>query len=219
MAFKFPFSTLHELNLDWILEKVKYLTENNEEFNTKADYAVETADDAKAIAEQAAQATIADGAITTAKLADDAVTAAKIDDGAVGTAALGSGAVTTPKIADGAVTAVKVKNGTFTFTENDVDEVVQTFWGATGKYWGAITQLFVSVRGECPSSSTWHTIGQIPATYAPANALEFPTVSVTQNIAVSFRLAADGTVSMRNQSGTNFQSSIGLVMMYLNQES
>lgn len=77
--FKFPFSKLHELNLDWILGIVKNLVENNEEFNRKADYAVETADEAKTIAEQAAQATIPDGAVTTIKLADGAVTEQKLD--------------------------------------------------------------------------------------------------------------------------------------------
>lgn len=116
--FKFPYTNLHELNLDWILEKVKALVENNEEFNDKADYAVETADEAKTIAEQAAEAQIGDGAVTTAKLADDAVTAAKladnsvyssnIVDGEVGTSDLAEGAVTTSRILDGAVTAAKI---------------------------------------------------------------------------------------------------------------
>ena len=81
--FFFPFSTLHELNLDWILAKMKYLLGTTEENNRKADYAVETADEAKTIAEQAAQAQIADGAVTTVKLANNAVTTAKLANGAV----------------------------------------------------------------------------------------------------------------------------------------
>lgn len=81
--FKFPFSTLHELNLDWILDKMKTLIHDNEEFNQKADYAVQTADEAKTIAEQAAQAQIADGAVTTIKLANNAVTTPKIANNAV----------------------------------------------------------------------------------------------------------------------------------------
>lgn len=119
--FKFPYTNLHELNLDWILEKVKALVANNDEFNDKADYAVETADEAKTIAEQAAQAQIGDGAVTTQKLADDAVTSAKladnsvysvnIVDGEVGTSDLAEGAVTTSRIHDGAVTGAKILDG------------------------------------------------------------------------------------------------------------
>lgn len=81
--FKFPYTNLHELNLDWILNKVKTLWEQAEENNEKADYAVETADEAKEIAEQSAQAQIADGAVTTVKIADGAVTTAKIANGEV----------------------------------------------------------------------------------------------------------------------------------------
>ena len=109
--FEFPFSSLHEINLDWILAQVKTLVENTNEFNTKADYAVETADDAKAIAEQAAQAQIADGAVTTQKLADGAVTEPKLANGAVTTNKIGSAAVTNAKIADGAVSNAKIADG------------------------------------------------------------------------------------------------------------
>lgn len=122
--FKFPYTNLHELNLDWILEKVKTLVANNDEFNEKADYAVETADEAKTIAEQAAQAQIGDGAVTTSKLADGAVTSAKlannavysanIMDGEVGTSDLAEGAVTTSRILDGAVTGAKIFDGAVT---------------------------------------------------------------------------------------------------------
>lgn len=81
--FVFPWTNLHELNLDWILSKVKTLWEQAEDNNEKADYAVETADEAKTIAEQAAQAQIADGAVTTSKIADNAVTNPKITNNAV----------------------------------------------------------------------------------------------------------------------------------------
>lgn len=114
MAFRFPFSSLHELNLDWILEKVKYLTENNEEFNDKADYAVATADDAKTIAEQAAQAQIADGTVTTLKIADGAVTEPKLASSAVTTGKIAAAAVTNAKIADGAVTEPKLASSAVT---------------------------------------------------------------------------------------------------------
>lgn len=106
--FKFPYTNLHELNLDWILEKVKTLVANNDEFNEKADYAVETADEAKTIAEQAAQATIADGAVTTPKLADGAVTNLKIANGAINGTKIANGGVETRNIQDDAITAPKL---------------------------------------------------------------------------------------------------------------
>lgn len=116
MAFRFPFSTLHELNLDWILEKVKYLIENNEEFNNKADYAVETADEAKQIAEQAI---LPDGAVTTPKIADYAVTQVKLAVNAVGNYQLQDSSVTNGKIYDGAVTAAKIDDGAVTAAKID----------------------------------------------------------------------------------------------------
>lgn len=126
MAFKFPFSTLHELNLDWILEKVKTFAELIPPMETavedvqtslttaqealedatealeSAGQALETAEEAKEIAEQAASGTIADGAVTTAKLADGAVTSAKILDGTIATVDIADGAVTAAKLAAGA---------------------------------------------------------------------------------------------------------------------
>lgn len=114
--FKFPYTNLHELNLDWILEKVKHFAELIPPMETAVDdvqaltddvaqavedanqaledagQALETAEEAKEIAEQAAQGTIADGAVTTAKIDDGAVTTAKIADGAVTSAKLATGA-------------------------------------------------------------------------------------------------------------------------------
>ena len=130
--FKFPFTNFHELNLDWILAKVKEFSElippmqtavadvqealddateavtKSEEALENSSTALETAEEAKEIAEQAAQGTIADGAVTTPKLADGAVTYNKIGDSAVGTDKITNGAVTTPKLADGAVTEAKL---------------------------------------------------------------------------------------------------------------
>lgn len=126
MAFKFPFSTLHELNLDWILEQVKKFSELIPPMETAVDdvqalqtdveqavedantaledatQALETAEEAKEIAEQAAQGTIADGAVTTPKIADGAVTSAKILDGTIATADVADGAITAAKLATGA---------------------------------------------------------------------------------------------------------------------
>lgn len=90
--FLFPFSTLHELNLDWILAKMKYLLGVEEENKEKADYAVETAEQALTVAEQAAQAQIGDGAVTTQKLHDNAVTTQKIANNSVTYAKLASDA-------------------------------------------------------------------------------------------------------------------------------
>ena len=115
--FKFPYTNLHELNLDWILEKVKTLVANNDEFNEKADYAVETADEAKEIAEQAAQAQIADGSVTTAKLADYAVTQVKLAVNAVGNYQLQDASVTTSKLYDEAVTTAKLADEAVTYAK------------------------------------------------------------------------------------------------------
>lgn len=133
MGFKFPFSTLHELNLDWILSQVKTLLDQSEENNEKADYAVETADEAKTIAEQAAAAQIGDGAVTTVKLADDAVTAAKladnsvyssnIVDGEVNTNDIAENAITTSRILNGAVTQAKIFDGSVTSAKLDTGAV------------------------------------------------------------------------------------------------
>ena len=77
---------------------------------------------ARHLAEGAALANIADGAITGAKLASDAVTndaildnsitGAKIADGTIHGAKLGSYVVTNDKIADSAITSVKLTTGT-----------------------------------------------------------------------------------------------------------
>ena len=66
--FRFPWSNFHELNLDWILEVVKEAKEIFVNGRSDIDNAVETANEALEIAEQAASAVIADGAVTIPKL-------------------------------------------------------------------------------------------------------------------------------------------------------
>lgn len=136
MAFKFPFSTLHELNLDWVLEQVKKFSElippmesavddvqealnDATEAVSKAEQALEdageaitTAEEAKEIAEQAAQGTIADGAVTTPKLANGAVTFDKIADGAVTGSKIDLATIQTGNLSEGCVTSNKILDGT-----------------------------------------------------------------------------------------------------------
>lgn len=143
--FKFPYTNLHELNLDWILSKVKKFAELIPPMETAvedvqalqtdveqavedanqaledAGQALETAEEAKEIAEQAAQGTIADGAVTTPKIADGNVTTVKIADGAT----------TTVKIADGAVTKSKI-DPAFTGT-GSFDTTAQNIIGAVNE--------------------------------------------------------------------------------------
>lgn len=120
--FKFPFTNFHELNLDWILSVVKEAKEIFDNGRTDIDRAVSTSQEALAVAQQAASATIADGAVTTPKIADEAVTTIKIApysvtslrlaDNAVENRKIADSAVNTPKIADSAVTNAKIANGT-----------------------------------------------------------------------------------------------------------
>lgn len=136
--FVFPWSNLHELNLDWILQQVKQFAELIPPMSTAvedvqalqtdveqavedanaaledASAALETAEEAKEIAEQAAQGTIADGAVTTVKLDDDAVTTAKIADGAVTGNKIGTATIQTGNLSQGCVTTVQILDGTIT---------------------------------------------------------------------------------------------------------
>lgn len=225
MAFKFPFSTLHELNLDWILEKVKYLIENNEEFNNKADYAVETADEAKEIAEQAAQAIIPDGAVTTVKIADRAVTGNKIAQATIATDNLTAGCVTNPYILDGAVNAPKlatdavttdkIQNQSVTNTKvernytgeqidrTDHDSIVNTWSYAQIINWGAVAEFLFSANVTIANDYLWHTIGTTPATLKPQKDIETTIVNDGGSNTLTLRiLHSTGEVQLRNVSTT-----------------
>lgn len=106
--FKFPFTNFHELNLDWILSVVKTAQGIFESGQTDINHAVSTAEQALAVAEQAASATIADGAVTTPKIADEAVTAVKMAPYSVTSLRLADNAVERRKIADRAVNIDKL---------------------------------------------------------------------------------------------------------------
>jgi len=72
------------------------------------------------------EATIADGAVTTAKLADDAVTSAKIADGTIATEDIQNNAVTVYKLPPGATptTFLRGDGSWVTLTANDADSIV-----------------------------------------------------------------------------------------------
>ena len=133
--FRFPFTNLHELNLDWILAEVKKFSElippmetavqDVQEALEDSTSALAIAEEAKHIAEQAAQAVVADGSITTPKLATSAVTTGKIADGSVTTDKLDAYAVTSAKIDTGAVTTNKINDGAVT-TNKIADDGVTT---------------------------------------------------------------------------------------------
>lgn len=106
--FHFPFTNFHELNLDWILSVVKQAKEVFDNGSADIAHAIETAEQALSVAEQAASATIADGAVTTPKIADEAVTTIKMAPYSVTSLRLADGAVERRKIADGVVNIDKL---------------------------------------------------------------------------------------------------------------
>ena len=167
MAFQFPFSNLHELNLDWILSKVKTLVDNNEEFNDKADYAVQTADEAKTIAEQAAQASIPDGAVTTIKIADGAVTGNKIAQATIQTGNLSAGCVTTPYILDGAVTMNKLDPSVRVVYSSDVATSNYTLAKNSLVKYGRVASIFLEFTFT-ENISAYSTIATFPDAFKPA---------------------------------------------------
>lgn len=112
--FNFPWTNFHELNLDWILSIVKEAKEVFDNGQSAIDYAIDTAEEAKTIATQAAEATIPDNSISTAKLQDGSVTNAKMANNSVNTTNLVNGSVTNAKLADNSVTGAKIADGEIT---------------------------------------------------------------------------------------------------------
>lgn len=205
MAWRFPYTTLHEINLDWILEKVKELLSSNEEFNEKADTAVETANEAMELAEQAVAAVIPDGSITTvklddgavtaAKLANDSVTASKIATGAVTALGLANNSVTEGKIVDGAVTAAKLQNSQVTLTATDPDGVMDPLNEAYINLLGGCAELRISARFVFTDSNE-HTILTIPTGYRPRLPKEYLSL-LLNGVVIIFRVHPNGNVGVQ----------------------
>lgn len=110
--FNFPWTNFHELNLDWILSVVKEAKEVFDNGRSDIDYAVSTADEAKEIATQAAEATIADNSISTSKLQNGAVTNAKLANNSVTTANIVDRTIIGNDIAENTIESYNIKNGT-----------------------------------------------------------------------------------------------------------
>ena len=200
--FVFPWTNLHELNLDWILQQVKRLVDSNDEFNDKADYAVETADEAKTIAEQAAQATIADGSVTTPKIADGAVTGNKIAQATIQTGNLSAGCVTNPKILDNAVTNPKIANSAITPSKID-----SSAYYISRDVTAEEQEIAVNGRG----------VYSFDVTYTGYTLIGVIGVSLSNNYLLigSFRVTGNsGQVVLHNKSSTAQSTSVTLKVLY-----
>lgn len=110
--FNFPWTNFHELNLDWILSVVKEAKEIFDNGRSDIDYAVDTADEAKEIATQAAEATIPDNSISTIKIQDGAVTHVKLANNAVTTDNIVDRTIIGNDIAENTIESYNIKNGT-----------------------------------------------------------------------------------------------------------
>ena len=120
--FNFPWSNFHELNLDWILSVVKEAKEIWTQGRTDIDYAVKTADEAKEIASQAAQAQVADNSVSTPKIVDGAVTTPKIADGGVTLSKLSTSLQN--ELAQFSSDIGKLKNHVFLFVGDSYDGII-----------------------------------------------------------------------------------------------
>ena len=122
--FRFPFSNYQELNLDWILAKVKEFSElvpgmrevldKSEQALSDAEAAVTTANEAKEIAEQAVEGLVGPDSVGTTAIKANAVTREKIAAGAVDSSRLAENAVYSVNIANGEIVSNKIKDGAVT---------------------------------------------------------------------------------------------------------
>lgn len=110
--FNFPWTNFHELNLDWILSVVKEAKAVFDNGRADIDYAVSTADEAKTIATQAAEASIADNSVSTIKIQNGAVTNSKLANNSVTTANIVDRTIIGNDIAENTIESYNIKNGT-----------------------------------------------------------------------------------------------------------
>ena len=163
--FRFPFTNFHELNLDWILSVVKEAKAVFDNGREDIDYAVTTADEAKEIAQQAAEATIPDNSVTTPKIRDYAVTSDKI----------ATYAVTSDKIQEGGVIASKIANGLL-YRPNLLDNWYFVKGSGTAGAYGVFP---VNQRGQTVYNTAGFTIDRLykangkGTVYSTAQGLQF----------------------------------------------
>lgn len=97
-------------------------------------------------------AKIADGTIVTADLADNAITSAKIVDGTIATVDIADNAITSAKIADGTITSADIADGTI--TDADISPTAAIALGklangiTVGMRDGAFATTFVNILTE-----------------------------------------------------------------------
>lgn len=185
--FRFPFTNFHELNLDWILSVVKEAKAVFDSGREDIDHAVETADEAKALAQEAVESVVPDNSVTTPKIRDYAVTSDKIatfavttdkiQEGGVTTSKLAPLAVTTAKLQDGAVTASKIAEGLL-YSSNLLDNWY--FVRGSGSV-GAYGSFPVNQKGQASYTNAGYTIDRLDkasskgTVYTTAQGLQFST--------------------------------------------
>lgn len=140
--FNFPWTNFHELNLDWILSVVKEAKAVFDNGRSDIDYAVSTADEAKTIATQAAEASIADNSISTVKIQNGAVTNAKLATNSVTTANIVDRTIIGNDIAENTIESYNIKNGTIIGADIASNTIASDNLAA-----GAVTNAKISDNG------------------------------------------------------------------------